>query len=217
MKIRIKKPKTVSHEIAKIIRAHLRKKGGKGQIEMGATVRQLRLKKGFSGAELCRLSQDLDPRTLTALEKGRIRSPSIGLLKALSGGLGLSISDIFWHAESRLDHRPTLNSPQGDFEVVFGRWGVRVVSFTPFIRDFFCGKLVLGPKKRMNETLLNHPYPICVSVLVGRVEAVVESKPMMLREGASLFFHGSMQFSLVNLLERDAALLFVTAPSFLAR
>ena len=68
-------------------------------IEIGPVVRRLREEKGLSGVELCRRGKGIDPKTLVALEKGRIRNPSIATLEALAKGFGMTVSDLFRRAE----------------------------------------------------------------------------------------------------------------------
>ena len=61
-------------------------------LDIGQAVRRLREEKGLSGAELCRRGKGIDPKTLVALEKGRIRNPSIVTLEALAKGFGMTVS-----------------------------------------------------------------------------------------------------------------------------
>lgn len=185
------------------------------QVNIPATVRQMRQSKKLTGAELCKRAGDLDPRTLTALEKGRIKNPSIATLKSVSRGLGVTISDIFREAEIQTDHHFYAGSQKGFCQIDFHLAGIKVVSFTPFIKDFFCGKLIMGPRKKLDQTLLKHPLPLFVSVLVGRVEIEVEKRRLSLREGENLFFNGILKHSFYNPLERESVLWMVTAPSFL--
>lgn len=185
------------------------------KIDLAATVRRLRIEKKLSGAELCRMAGDLDPRTLTAVEKGRIVNPSVKTLQSVARALEVTVSDLFREAEIAIDRHFYAGSQKGAYQIDFPAWGARAVSFTPFIRNFFCGKLILGPRKKLDQTFLNHPLPLFVSTLMGRFEILVEGKKMILKEGENLFFNGILRHSFYNPLEREAALLLVTAPSFL--
>lgn len=83
------------------------------------------------------------------------------------------------------------------------------------MKNFFCGKLIFSAQRRLDETLLKHPLPIFVWVLVGRFEVRVEGRKIDLREGDNLCFNGVLKHSFSNPLHRESVLLIVTAPSFL--
>jgi transcriptional regulator with XRE-family HTH domain len=184
-------------------------------MNLNRTVRILRELKKLSGAEVCRKAGDLDPRTLTALEKGRIKNPSIQTLESVARGLSLSVSELFKEAELRLDQFFYHGSQKGAYQMDFPSAGIKVVSFTPLMKDFFCGKFLIGARKKFDESFLKHSRPIFVSVLVGRVEVNVGGKAMALKEGENLFFNGIFKHAFYNPLERESVLLMVTAPSFL--
>jgi len=181
---------------------------------LGAKVRDLRMRKGLSGVELCRRAGNLDPKTLTAVEKGRIKNPSVKTLLSLARGLGVMVGDFFREIELEMGHSIHRGTQKGAFQVEFQKQGIKIVSFTPFIKDFFCGKIILSPKKKLTQTLLRHSSPLFVSSLIGRVELEVAEQKWDLREGDNLFFDGVLKHSLYNPLHRDAVLLIVTAPSF---
>ncbi|HTL47001.1 MAG TPA: XRE family transcriptional regulator [Verrucomicrobiae bacterium] len=175
----------------------------------------MRKNRGLSGVELCRRAGDLDPRTLTALEKGRIKNPSIKTLESLARGMGMTISALFREQELEQPAQFFLGSQKGAFHLDFGGKGAKIVSFTPLIHDFFCGKLILSPKARLHGTLLNITTPLFISMLIGRMEVSVEEKKSLLKEGDNLFFHGVFKHSFYNPSHKEAAFLLATAPSFL--
>ncbi|HLD50660.1 MAG TPA: helix-turn-helix domain-containing protein [bacterium] len=179
------------------------------------TIKMLRLERNLTGIGLCARSGDMDPRTLTALEKGRIKNPSIKTLQSLARGLGMTVSEIFRRSESLQDHYLYQGSQKGLCQMDFPLFGVRMVSFTPFVEDFFCGKLILGPRKKIDQTFLKKPVSVFISVIFGRFEITVESRKVRLREGENLFFNGILRHSFYNPLERESVMLFITAPSFL--
>ncbi len=185
------------------------------KLDLPKTVRLLRQEKGLSGIELCKRAGDLNPKTLTAVEKGRIRNPSIKTLLSLARGLGVTVGDLFRQAEIELERHFQLGSPKGSFQIDFPKRGVKVVSFTPFIKDFFCGKLIVGARHVVDETLLKHPLPFFISTLIGRFEIDIEGKKVNLKEGENVFFNGILRHSFYNPLHRESVLLMVTAPSFL--
>ena len=183
--------------------------------DLNATVRRLRQSLKLTGVELCKRAGDLDPKTLTALERGRIKNPSIRTLRSVARGLNVTVSDLFRQTEMSLDRHFYLGSQKGFCQLDFPSWGLKVVSFTPLIQDFFCGKWILTARRRFEETLLERPLPIFVSTLIGRFEVTVEGKTFSLKEGENLFFNGMLKHSFHNPLHRESVLFIVTAPSFL--
>lgn len=178
------------------------------------TLRALREEKRLSGAELSRRA-GIDPRTLNALEKGRIKNPSLETLDAVAGGLGVLVSDLFRRAEAGKKKHVILGTPKGFFQIDFPQWGIKAVSFTPWIENFFCGKFIFGARKKMPDTLLPPFGPLFLSVLVGRFEVQVEEQKYLLKEGESLFLSGKLKHSFQNTQEKESVLQVMTAPSFL--
>jgi transcriptional regulator with XRE-family HTH domain len=193
-----------------------RERGGapEEEIRIGEIVFRLRRERGLSGAELCRKAGGFDPRTLAAIEKGRIKNPSIRMLQMLARGLEIAVSDFFRRAE--LDHPRYCFSgtKKGFYYADFPAWGTKVISLTPFIKNFFCGKIILAPRKSLSGHMLKHSAPMFVSILVGCFEVTVGNKSFSLREGDNLFFDGAIEHSFRNPIRRDSVFLVVTAPSF---
>lgn len=185
------------------------------KLDIQSAVRRIRLEKKLSGVELCRRAGDLDPRTLTAIEKGRIKNPTIKTLQSLARGLGVTVSDLFRSVEMEFEQNYCVGTPKGAFLLDFSKKGLKIVSFTPLIRDFFCGKLILGPKVKITDTLMDHPFPIFISVLVGSLEITVDNQTTLLKEGDNIFFHGVLEHTFANPLHRETSLLMLMAPSFL--
>ena len=179
------------------------------------TIKILRKEKNLTGVGLCQQAGDLDPRTLTALEKGRIKNPSMQTLQSTARGLGMTVSEIFRRAEMFQDHYLYQGSQKGLCQMDFPLFGVRMISFTPFVKDFFCGKLILAPRRKVDQTFLKKSVSIFLSVIFGRFEVQVESRSIPLREGENLFFNGILRHSFYNPLERESVMLFITSPSFL--
>lgn len=184
-------------------------------LPIGATVRRLREERGLSGAAFCRRSQKLDPKTLTALEKGRIKNPSIATLQALAKGFGITVSDLFRQTELRQQDFFSVGSQKGLYKIDFFPPGVQLVSFTPLNGEVFCGKIIFEAQKGFDEKLFDHAGTFFVMTLIGQVEGEIEGKTVILKEGDNLFFNGGMKFRLRNVLQRQATLFLVTAPSCL--
>lgn len=184
-------------------------------LEIGTIVRKLREEKGMSGVELCRRGKGIDPKTLTALEKGRIRNPSIATLEALAKGFGMTVSDLFRRAEFDQRDYFSLGSPKGLYKIDLPSQGVQLVSFTPLMEALFCGKMILDGQKQFDEKLIggSEAGTFFLMALVGQFEGEVEGRKVVLKEGDNLYFYGGMRFHLRNALQRNSTLFLVTAPS----
>lgn len=183
------------------------------RLDIGASVRRLREERGLSGVALCRRGQKLDPKTLTALEKGRIKNPSIATLQALAKGFGMTVSDLFRQMELQQQDFFSLGSQKGLYKIDFPSRGIQLISFTPLNGDVFCGKMIIEGQKGFDEKLLDHAGAFFVMTLIGQIEGEIEGKKVMLKEGDNLFLNGGMNFRMTNALQRCSTLLLVTAPS----
>lgn len=185
-------------------------------IKIGISIRQMREEMGLSGAALCRRSGGkLDPKTLTALEKGRIKNPSMATLQALAKGFGMTVSGLFRQMEMQKQSHFSQGSQKGIYKIDFHAKGVQLVSFTPLNETMFCGKVILEGHKGFDEKLLGYAEKFFIMVLVGQVEADIESKKVSLKEGENFFLNGGMKFCMTNPLQRHTTLLLVTVPSCL--
>jgi len=186
-------------------------------LEIGSVVRRLREEKRLSGVELCRRGKGIDPKTLTALEKGRIRNPSIPTMEALAKGFGMAVSDLFRKAEFDQRDYFSLGTPKGLYKIDLPSQGIQLISFTPLIEELFCGKMILEGQKKFDEKLFggNGTGAFFVMVLIGQFEGNVEGRSVALKEGDNLYFYGGMRFHLMNALQRNSTLLLVAAPSCL--
>lgn len=200
--------------LGKKLRARAKGMERREEMRLGLTIRKLRERRGLSGAELCRRGRGIDPRTLNAIEKGRIRNPSLEHLERIAKGLGCLVSDLFSRAEVDLKRNYARGTSKGVFQMEFAKWGLKVVSATPPIPEFFCGKLILAPQRKVPGELLNRPSPLFLEVVIGRIEIAVENEAVTLSEGENLYFNGGLRHSFRNILNRESALWFVTAPSF---
>jgi transcriptional regulator with XRE-family HTH domain len=190
-----------------------KRKASAPPIEIGAVVRRLREEKKLSGAELCRRGKGIDPKTLTALEKGRIRNPSIVSLEALAKGLGMTVSGLFRRAELEREECFSRGTQKGLYKIELPFPGIQMISFTPLAEELFCGKLLVDPQKGFDERLLGRSGAVFIQVLIGRFEGEIDGKEVALKEGDNLFFFGGMKVRMANALQRNGTLLLVTAPS----
>lgn len=201
-------------EIGRNLRSKVERSQRKEEIRLGETIRRLRTNAGLGGAELCRKADGLDPRLLSAIEKGRIRNPSLETLQAIARGLGCLVRDLFTDAEMSFGCNYYLGSQKGEFRIEFPKQGLTVISLTPATPYFFCGKMILAPQATVENEFFSHPLPLFMEVVMGKVEIHVEKQEAILKEGENIFFNGRFSHSLRNLLSRESALRLVTAPSF---
>ncbi len=184
-------------------------------LEIGPIVRCLRKERGLSGAELCRRGKGIDPKTLVALEKGRIRNPSIATLGALAKGFGMTVSDLFRRAEFDQRDYFSLGSQKGLCKIELPSQGIQLISFTPFLEELFCGKMILEGQKQFDEKLFGGIGAFFIMTLIGQFSGEVEGRKVVLKEGDNLYFFGGMKFCLANALQRNSTLLLVSVPSCL--
>ncbi|MEI7751898.1 MAG: helix-turn-helix transcriptional regulator [Candidatus Omnitrophota bacterium] len=186
-------------------------------LDMGQIVKRLRLEKGLSGAELCRRGKGIDPKTLVALEKGRIRNPSMVTLEALAKGFGMTVSDLFRQAEFDQREYFSLGSQKGLYKIELPSQGIQLISFTPLMEELFCGKMILEGQKRFDEKLLggDEAGAFFIMTLIGQFDGEIEGRRVSLKEGDNLYFYGGMKFSLANALQRNSTLLLIAVPSCL--
>ena len=192
-----------------------KKKTSVRPLEIGPMVRRLREERGLSGVELCRRGKGIDPKTLVALEKGRIRNPSIATLEALAKGFGMTVSDLFRRAEFDQRDYFSLGSPKGLYKIDLPSQGIQLISFTPLMEELFCGKMILEGQKRFDEKLFCGGGAFFVMTLIGQFEGEIEGRKVTLKEGDNLYLFGGMRFHLANALQRNSTLLLVTVPSCL--
>ena len=129
-------PGSLYSELAKRARAQ-RSTSGQSYTPIGKIVLSLRHEKKISAVQVCQKAGDLDARTLAAIEKGRIHNPTLKTLRSLARGLGLGVHELLMKTEKRTEEVLFKGSQKGFFQADFTQWGLRVVSFTPLVRDFF--------------------------------------------------------------------------------
>jgi len=155
----------------------------------------------------------IDPRTLNAIEMGRIRNPSIDRLRALAGGLNLSLTQLLDRYESDSPENFIQGSPAGIFTMDFGAKGYKFISYTPPISEMFCGKLVLKGKRRFEPLQFRDASLIFIQIIYGKLLVTCNGSERPLREGETLLFNGGNSFKFSNPLVRDTSILFIATPT----
>jgi len=185
------------------------------EINLSRTVRILRKERQISGADLCRKAGDLDPKTLTAFEKGRIKNPSMQTLASLARGLGTTVSSLFRQAELGQADFFYFGNQKGAYKIDFPSKALHLVSFTPFTSDFFVGKAVFESRGKVDQDFFKHTGSFFIMVLIGKFRMVLEDRELELSEGENLFFKGALCYKIQNMRSRSSVLQIVSIPSFL--
>ena len=181
----------------------------------GKVIRRRREFLGWKAIELSRKS-GVNPRTLDAIEKGRIESPSLRNLESLSRALGISTASLFSINELDQDRIFTGGNQKGQHTLEFQKHGFRVVCYTPLVLNFFVGKVILRGETKIEQKILPTTGMILVQVIMGKLTVHFEEKEHLIREGNYAFFDGCFPHHFHNPQFKECTFLLVTAPSFLA-
>jgi len=192
-----------------------RKEKVKSSIVPGQVVRYHRELLGWRAIELARRS-GINPRTLDAIEKGRIESPSLKSLEAIACALSISVASLFSRRESP-DGRGIFigGNQKGQHTLEFPKDGFRVVCYTPLIPNFFAGKIILKGETRIEHKVLPTSGVIFAQAIMGKLSIQFDGKDHLIREGNYVFFDGCFPHSYYNPQFKESTFLLVTSPSFL--
>lgn len=181
-------------------------------IPIGAVLRQIRLAHGLTQVTLAKQS-GIDPRTITAIEKGRILNPSLINLKRLTQALGITLRDLFGRLEAEESSSLWVGNQSGEFEIDLPHQHARLISYLPPNMPFGAGKLILGSKGKIDPTTFPLVGTLFLQVVLGKMELNLEGREILLREGQNCFFNGRLRYTLSNPVWRAAtALLFCATP-----
>lgn len=181
----------------------------------GLVIRHRRELLKWKAVELARKS-GINPRTLDAIEKGRIESPSLRNLESLARALGISTASLFSTSESDHDCFFLGGNQKGQHTLEFQKHGFRVVCYTPLVPHFFMGKVILQGETKIEQKVLPTSGMILTQVIIGKLAVHFEGKDHLIREGNYAFFDGNFPHYFHNPQYKDCSFLLVTAPSFLA-
>ena len=183
-------------------------------IPIGAVIRDIREKCGYTQTQLAKQT-GLDPRTITAIEKGRIANPALVNLKKIATALNLSLRDLFGKAEAELPNHFAVGTQRGEFALDYPKHRFRIVSYLPQNLPFFAGKLIVESKGRLDPTILKFPGFVFLQMVLGKLQFSLEGKDIFLKEGQNLFFDGRLKYSFQNPIIRETTALLIAIPSFL--
>lgn len=185
------------------------------ELGIGQVIRRFREAEGKRAIDVARMS-GINPRTLAAIETGRIQNPSLDNLRTLAKCFGVTLADFFSHVEVSRSEEFYHGDQKGEYSLEFSKEGFRVISYVPVNPDFFIGKMVLGGKVKVGENRLPLAGSVFVHVIFGKLELQLRNQKFFVKEGSHFMFNGSASHILHNPLLKDCSLMLVTIPSFLA-
>lgn len=179
---------------------------------IGFLIREIRLKQRRKARDVAK-QIGIDPRALNAIEKGRIRNPSIDRLAEISDALGMSLTQLLTLYEGKKPGRFVEGSSIGEFAMNYGKKGFKLISYTPPLREMFCGKMILGGKKQIDSTKFSLSVVVFIQMIVGKITVTYQDQEITLKEGKTLLLNGAYDFNFYNPTQRDASFLFFTSPA----
>ncbi|MBI4395073.1 MAG: helix-turn-helix domain-containing protein [Candidatus Omnitrophica bacterium] len=170
---------------------------------------------GWTGVELAKRS-GINPRTLDAIEKGRIKSPSLANLEALAEVLEISVASLFVTEELGQTALFSSGDQKGKHILEFPKHGFRIVCYTPMVPHLFAGKVVVKAQTPIEHKVLPTSGSIFVQPIMGKLSIYFDGKDYLIREGNYAFFDGSFPHSFFNPQLKESTFLLITTPSFLS-
>lgn len=185
-------------------------------VDPGRILRERRELIGWKAIEVARRA-GINPRTLNAIELGRIASPSLRHLESLAHVLGISMASLFSVQGDASDRMFLVGNPKGVQTLEFRREGFRIVCYTPLVGDFFVGKVILQGEKQIEERTLPTSGVVFVQPIFGKLSVMFNGRESLVGEGNYVFMDGSFPHTFQNPGSREVSFFLVTVPSFLAR
>ena len=180
----------------------------------GQVIRSRRELLGWKAIELSRRS-GVNPRTLDAVEKGRIETPSLKNLESIASALGISLAALFSTVQSETDRVFVGGNQKGQQTLEFQKGGFRVVCYTPLIPQLFIGKVIVKGETRIEHRTLPTVGIIFAQTIMGKLSVGFDGKDYLVREGNYVLFDGHFPHSYYNPEPKESTFLLATTPSFL--
>jgi XRE family transcriptional regulator, regulator of sulfur utilization len=184
-------------------------------IDPGHVIRQKREQLGFKGVELAKRA-GINPGTLDAIEKGRIKSPSLKNLNSIACAMNISMAALFVNNTSGDGELFVGGNQKGQHTIEFPKEGLRIVSYVPIVPTYFIGKVIIKGETRIEHKTLPTSGMIFVQTIMGKISIEFEGKDYLIREGNYVFFDGCFQHSFYNPHYKESTFLLVSSPSFLS-
>ena len=186
------------------------------RMSVGQVIRTLRKEKGISQEELARRAQ-VDRTTIVRIECGIFKSVSAERLERIASAIGVDSKRLLLNAEpsaEAVSFRGCLN--QAAFSLEYPEDGFKIISLTPKRREFFFGRIEIGPHVTVASRKLPHPEQVYLHCFDGKLLLTCRAKECLLKPGDCFVFSGFSDYEFYN---PDAlkivSSLFVTYPSFL--
>jgi len=181
---------------------------------LGRNLRRYRLKSGYT---LSRLSHEsgIKVPTLSAMERGRIRTPSYDSISKVAQALKipkeLLLEDpAFFPLCEKSDLK-------GALTLDFKKEGFSLISYSSALEDIFIGKCVLKPKRELRFGNFPRLRLLFLQVIFGKLELRWNSHTVLIGEGENMTLSAPLERTLVNpLAVRDASFLLISLPSLIS-
>jgi transcriptional regulator with XRE-family HTH domain len=193
-----------------------KKKTEAASVAPGKVIRERRVLAGWKAVDLARRAR-INPRTLNAIEMGRIEMPSLRHLCSASEALGISVASLFADRSTDSDDSFLLGDQKGIQTAIFHKSGFQLVSYTPLVRQLFVGKVILKGHAKIDQRTLPVSGRAFAQPLIGKVTVRFDGKDHLVREGSYVFLDGAFPHSYHNPGQRDCSFLLVTSPSFMVK
>ncbi len=181
---------------------------------IGLNLRRFRDKRGFTLKELSKRSS-LKLSTLSAIEKGRIKSPSLQNLKVIAKALEIP-HDLLLETPGET---PSLfkGDLKGTLELKLNQDGLNLISYTPPLSELFIGKAVLKPKKTFDFKKFPNLSFVFIEVIFGKLEIKHETNLLLLTEGENCSIRSPQRKSIQNPFQtKETSFLIVSRPSLIS-
>lgn len=186
------------------------------KINIGQAIRALRKERGMSQEDLARKAR-VDRTTIVRLECGVFKSISMERLERIAAAIGIDSEALFRKAGPPVEpmgFRGGLN--QAVFSLDYPEDGFKIISLMPKRREFFFGRIEIGPQITIASPKLPHPEQIYLHCFERKLLLIHQAKEFLLKPGDCFVFPGFSEYEFYNPDPlKHTSSLFVTYPSFL--
>ncbi|MGI6153084.1 MAG: cupin domain-containing protein [Christensenellaceae bacterium] len=192
----------------------------KGEFNLGAKIRQLRMEKGMKIVDLASLT-NLTSSMISQVERSII-SPSVETLKKVGAALDVPVSYFFELPEEAPEQTPAsdieqhINSPvvrKKDRKVLSPNSGITYYLLNPSLMgpiEFIYN--IYEPGSRTGDGLYTHPGNECGLVLEGELVVQIEEDVHKLKKGDSITFDSSKPHALRNESSKRCVCVWANTP-----
>jgi len=148
-------------------------------------------------------------------EAGRTLNPSPGRIEQIATALEIPHTCLFEDVSAMNDFFK--GDLKGFVEFQFKTMGLKLISYTPLMKDIFIGKAVLRPKSTIDFN--NFPrLTLCfLEVIAGKLQTTLRNESFFITEGENLTLSSLKNHTLVNPYQmKDTSFLIVSRPSLIS-